>query len=184
MVKNDNASNIPDGILTESTGVRNTCVYVNVCTCFLLSTLLFASIPTDHPSRIQLLPPVFSSSPSLSQRSIKQKDQFVFVFVLFCSVFFLFLRLFLGVSSVEFCWFFRVPRRAKGHLWDRRLPEEVPQPELRQALDFALKGPDGKRSLEVDAWNWVNGSEEWEMFFLGQMFRVAGLGESKKNDLE
>eukprot|EP00434_Breviolum_minutum_P028838 symbB.v1.2.025507.t1/scaffold2452.1/size150514/8 len=37
-----------------------------------------------------------------------------------------------------------------GHLWDRRLPEEVPQPELRQALDFALKGPDGKRSLEVE----------------------------------
>eukprot|EP00913_Durusdinium_trenchii_P025808 g24222.t1 len=37
-----------------------------------------------------------------------------------------------------------------GHLWDRRLPEHVPQPELRKELDAALKGPDGRRSLEVD----------------------------------
>jgi len=36
-----------------------------------------------------------------------------------------------------------------GHLWDRRLPEEVPQPELRAALDAALRGPDGRRALEV-----------------------------------
>ncbi|CAL1154997.1 unnamed protein product, partial [Cladocopium goreaui] len=37
-----------------------------------------------------------------------------------------------------------------GHLWDRRLPEEVPQPELRAALDAALRGPDGRRALEVE----------------------------------
>lgn len=37
-----------------------------------------------------------------------------------------------------------------GHLWDRRLPEAVPQPEMRQALDAALLGPDGRRSLEVE----------------------------------
>lgn len=39
----------------------------------------------------------------------------------------------------------------RGHLWDRRLPEHVPQPELRKELDAALKGPDGRRSLEVAA---------------------------------
>ncbi|CAE8604015.1 unnamed protein product, partial [Polarella glacialis] len=37
-----------------------------------------------------------------------------------------------------------------GHIWDRRVPEDVPQPELRQAMDEALNGPDPRRAEEVD----------------------------------
>lgn len=82
---------------TESTGVRNTCVYVNVCTCFLLSTLLFASIPTPFSKKHQTKRPV----------------RFCVCFFLFCLFF---VPSFVFSCLVEFCWFFRVPRsRSQGN---------------------------------------------------------------------
>eukprot|EP00930_Biecheleria_cincta_P059650 TRINITY_DN45362_c0_g1_i1.p1 TRINITY_DN45362_c0_g1~~TRINITY_DN45362_c0_g1_i1.p1 ORF type:complete len:626 (+),score=80.42 TRINITY_DN45362_c0_g1_i1:36-1880(+) len=38
-----------------------------------------------------------------------------------------------------------------GHIWDRRLPEQVPNAELRDAIDATLGGPDGPRAQEVDS---------------------------------
>mmetsp|Transcript_117155 Transcript_117155/g.343196 ORF Transcript_117155/g.343196 Transcript_117155/m.343196 type:complete len:619 (-) Transcript_117155:34-1890(-) len=38
-----------------------------------------------------------------------------------------------------------------GHIWDRRLPESAPAPELRGAIDAALGGPDARRAVQVEA---------------------------------
>ena len=41
--------------------------------------------------------------------------------------------------------------KTRGHLWDRRMLEDVPTtPELRKDLDAALQGPDGRRALELE----------------------------------
>jgi len=37
-----------------------------------------------------------------------------------------------------------------GHIWDRRLPDEVPENADRSAIDAALGGPDGPRAREVE----------------------------------